>query len=197
MQQHNLLLVEKASEVAAMAHAGQVRKSSGEPYITHPEAVAAILRNYGTNEETIAAAMLHDVLEDCSDVYSQQDMERDFSHHIVELVLWVSEDKAGTDGRPIPWSARKESYIANLEHAPDEALLVSMADKIHNLESVLGGYVQIGDKVWSNFKSTPQQQLWYYGTLTKLFSSRFGAENQLVRRLAASCDRLMMILPTE
>ena len=190
-------VVDRALAVASLAHDGQFRKTSGEPYIIHPEAVAIILKEYGASEDVIAAGLLHDVLEDAPDVYSRGDMLRDFDGHIVELVDYVTETKLSDSGEPIPWIDRKEAYIKGLKAAPDEALLVSIADKIHNLDSVLQGYSDNGNAVWKDFKSSPLQQLWYYNSLSDLFSNRLGTADPLVKRLSQQCAHLERVLPPE
>ena len=77
------LEVSRAFEVARDAHEGQLRKS-GEPYITHPVAVAEILANLGLNPATIIAALLHDTVEDTS--YSLTQLRNDFGDEIANLV---------------------------------------------------------------------------------------------------------------
>lgn len=194
MQESNHFPIEKARSVATFAHEGQRRKTSGEPYITHPEAVAKILKEYGAGEDVIAAGLLHDVLEDAPDVYPRQKMLDDFNQHIVDLVDNVTEKKLSDTGEPIPWIDRKKAYIDGLMDATDEGLLVSIADKIHNLDSVLKDYSIHGNDVWKSFKSSPLQQFWYYGTLNKLFTERLGAKNPLVKRLKHQCNQLEEIL---
>ena len=81
-------VVERAFEVADRAHKGQLRKS-GDPYITHPVAVAEILLDFGLDANSIAAALLHDTVEDTS--YSQELLRKDFGPEVASLVDGVTK----------------------------------------------------------------------------------------------------------
>ena len=121
----------KAVNFAALAHKDQKRKDIEQtPYINHPLKVADILIDNGVeDEDTIVAAILHDVIEDTDFCYD--DIVCDFSKEIADLVLEVSDDKS------LPKDERKRLQI---EHAPflsDKAKLIKIADKIANLEDIL------------------------------------------------------------
>lgn len=131
--------IQKAINVAAQLHLGQVRKSEDRlPYIVHPFAVAWILSDYTKDEEVIMAALLHDVLEDVEGYYFA-DLVRDFGEKVAAIVKGVSEEKDPIDhvGSASTWLVRKNGYLLNLETAPIESLLVSAADKINNLHTMI------------------------------------------------------------
>lgn len=91
--------VNLALKVASRAHRDQMRKGTDIPYISHPVAVAMIVSGYTTDEDTIVASILHDILEDVEPtVYSETDMRNDFGDEVVKIVKDVSEDK--TAGEP-------------------------------------------------------------------------------------------------
>lgn len=189
---------EKAQTVASLALDGQFRKISGEAAVNHSRAVSSILLEGGIEDESIlSAAMLHDVLEDAPEAYSREAMRQDFGDRIVDLVSWVTENKVDGSGEQIPWLERKQSYVENMRHAPISAVLISAADKIHNLSTVLEDYDVYGDAIWNNFKAGPSQQSWYYSTLLDIFINRLGEENFLTKRLAELNDRLNQILPPD
>jgi len=71
-----------------------------------------------------------------------------------------------------PWRERKEQYIQHLKTASDDALLVSIADKLHNARAILADYRQLGDDLWPRFNASKKDQLWYYGALVKVFKER-------------------------
>lgn len=127
--------IEKAIRKAATLHHGQTRKAAENlPYITHLFSVAAILSKYTDDEDTIASGLLHDTLEDTD--YSEKELRHDFGDKITEIVKSVTE-ATKADKPSISWQERKRTYLKQLETASDEALLVSCADKIHNLQSII------------------------------------------------------------
>ena len=105
--------VRRAYEVGALAHEGQTRKS-GEPYITHPVAVAGILAELGMDAETIIAAILHDTLEDTK--LTSEQITAEFGATVTELVDGVTKlDK-------VRFRSRQEAAAAAVQHAHMGAL---------------------------------------------------------------------------
>ena len=146
-------IVEKAKEVAARAHEGQVRKTDGTPYIHHPLAVAALLKEHGFDDVTIAAGLVHDVLED-TDV-TEGELLKVLGEKVVAIVSAVSEDKA------LPWKERKRQYVAQIVSASESVKAVSVADKIHNAESVVAFHATVGPKAWTYFNKGKEDKLWF------------------------------------
>ena len=125
--------VRRAYLIAAEAHAGQTRKS-GEPYITHPVAVAAILSELGLDPEALCAAILHDALEDTS--LSRATIEREFGGDVAELVDGVTKlDKLQFGSRQ---EATAESFRKMmLAMARDlRVILIKLADRLHNMRTL-------------------------------------------------------------
>ncbi len=125
--------VRKAYEIGALAHAGQTRKS-GEPYITHPVAVASILAELGMDAETIIAAILHDTLED-TELTSQQ-ITAEFGSTVIELVDGVTKlDQVRFRSRQ---EAAAESFRKMLlAMARDlRVILIKLADRLHNMRTL-------------------------------------------------------------
>ena len=75
------------------------------------------------------------------------------------------------DPKP-PWHQRKERYVAHLEEASPSALRVSLADKLHNVRSILRDHREIGEKVWERFNADRDEILWYYRSLAEVFARR-------------------------
>ena len=184
----------KAYDIAKQLHAGQFRKITREPYITHPVAVAEMVRDNGGNQSTIAAAYLHDVLEDVPNSYSKDNMLNDFGHEVTDLVDYVTETKLDNNGLELPWKQRKVAYISRIKKAPKQAQLISLADKVNNIRSMLDGYQTLGSAVWTNFKAPAVEQFWYYSTLNQIFIKSFGASFPLVKQLTQDCRQLAQIL---
>lgn len=159
-------LINKAIVVATKAHAGQTRKGSDVPYITHPYAVAVLAQHYTDDKEVIAACLLHDVLEDVNPaVYNEKQMLADFGKKITNLVKTVSEPKVAGEPEK-PWKDRKDAYFGRLQEASkngdSRAIIVSCADKICNLNDILNDYAKVGDEIWQRFKTGRFEQLWFY-----------------------------------
>lgn len=153
-----------AIERAAYAHRSQKRKGSDVPYIIHPFGVMLIANKATNDEDTLIACMLHDIIEDVPEEYSREQMLADFGEKVVAIVEGVTKDSS------LPtWQARADGYLRNLEHnAPPESVIVCVADKIHNLTSVLRDYEAVGDEVWNKFKSDKENNLWWYRTVLEL-----------------------------
>lgn len=174
--------IQRAINKATVLHAKQVRKGDGLPYIIHPYGVALILSNFTEDTDTIIAGLLHDVLEDVPD-YSADDMTVDFGGKITGIVKEVSEEKDPNESKEkrLPWKVRKEKYLKHLEEATTEAMMVSCADKIHNLLSMMSAHEEQGDALWSKFNSPQEDKLWFYGEVLNIVKRRL--KNDIVQEL--------------
>jgi len=153
-----LNMIDRALEVAAVAHSRQVRKGMNVPYIAHPAAVGIMLAQAGCSEEVIAAGILHDTVEDT--YVTLDDIERDFGPEVAAIVAGCSEpDKS------LPWEERKRHTLEYLRHAPWDIRVVSCADKLHNARATLSEYERYGEDVWTRFKRGRAEQEWYYRSL--------------------------------
>lgn len=149
-------LTEKAIRTAAYQHRHQFRTGDGAtPYVTHLFAVALIVAGYTEDEEVIAAALLHDTLEDTR--YTAEQLTADFGSRVCQLVVGVTEDKTIRN-----WAARKQAYLQNLRAAPMESQLIATADKIHNVQSLQNDYAKIGARLWRKFTIHNHDPLWFY-----------------------------------
>lgn len=120
-------LIERAYQVAERAHEGQTRKS-GEPYITHPLAVAQILADLGIGAKTIAAALLHDTVEDTD--YSLDELRRDFGDEIAMLVDGVTKLDKVKYGDSAQAETVRKMIVAMSKDI--RVLIVKLADRLHN-----------------------------------------------------------------
>ena len=153
-------LLERALRTAAEAHRGQTRKASGLPYITHPVAVAMILLQHGfDDEQTLAAALLHDVVEDTP--LTADDLAARFPPPVVEFVAYLTERKEDQRGRKRPWEDRKRDHLAHIKTAPLAARAITLADKLHNLSSMAFD-VEAGEDLSDRFNASLDRLFWYY-----------------------------------
>lgn len=111
---------------------GQVRKYTGEPYWKHPEAVAALVKTVGHTPEMVAAAYMHDVIEDTPCTEAQ--MRAEFGDPVTDLVMWLTDVSKPTDGNR---EARKLLDRAHTAAAPRQAKTVKLADLIDNSHSII------------------------------------------------------------
>lgn len=164
----------KAIEFATQAHRGQFRKGTEIPYILHPLGVAEILMEYECAEESVVAGILHDTVEDTP--VTLKDIQENFGAQVAKLVEALSEpDKSDS------WENRKQHTIDYLKVAPIDVLLVSCADKLHNIRAIRRDYEKYGEALWSRFNRPKTKQQWYYQALAEVFISR--AENDTSKSL--------------
>lgn len=157
---------EKAFLFAAKKHSQQTRKASTIPYIAHLIGVAALVIEAGGDEDLAIAALLHDVVEDCGGAPMLKEVQRRFGKRVAKVVDGCTD--ADTYPKP-PWRERKEKYIARLRNEDAGTRLVSAADKLNNIRSIISDYRAIGESVWSRFNGGREGTLWYYRTLRDEF----------------------------
>jgi len=156
----------RAFEFAAQKHQKQLRKASTIPYIAHLMGVASLVLEAGGDEDLAIAALLHDVVEDCGGAPMLKEVGRRFGKRVTHVVAGCTD--AETHPKP-PWQERKEKYIEHLKHADADTRLVSAADKLNNLRSIVSDYRAIGESVWSRFNGGRDGTLWYYRSLRDVF----------------------------
>ena len=154
-----------ALSYASRLHAGQPRKGSDIPYIAHLLAVTAIVLDYGGTEDEAIAALLHDAIEDQGGAATRDEVRRHFGEQVVAIVDGCTD--AETIPKP-PWRERKEAYVAHIGDASRSVRLVSAADKLHNVRSILADYRQVRDEVWKRFTGERDGTLWYYRAVREL-----------------------------
>ena len=134
------------------------------------------------DEDVLIAALFHDILEDVPGEYSPERMAEEFGDRVVKLVRGVTKDSTLTS-----WQDRSDAYLAHLRQAEDGSVLISAADKLHNLLSVHADLDAIGDALWSRFNSGKERQLWWYRSVADLVQERLPGNalgEELERRVA-------------
>lgn len=176
---------QRAFSFAARKHAGQTRKASTIPYIAHLMGVASLVLEFGGDEDLAIAALLHDVVEDCGGAPMLKEIRRRFGSRVAKIVDGCTD--SDTDPKP-PWRERKESYIRHLKNADAETRLVSGADKLNNVRSILSDYREVGESIWLRFNGRRDGTLWYYRALLEEFLRR--KPNRLIRELELAVGEL-------
>jgi len=183
--------LEQALRFAAVGHQGQVRRSSGVPYVEHVVAVAWILDRAGFDEDVVIAGLLHDLVEDTSQTLP--DVEQRFGRVVAELVAHCSEVKTDEQGRKRAWIDRKSDHLASLREAPAGARAIVLADKLHNLISI-DIDLREGRLVWNEFHAGRDQVLWYYHAIIATCAGD-SADSRL-HQVAARCRGVLAEIET-
>ena len=162
--------IEQAIRAAAVLHDGQTRKGAEPyPYITHLISVAFMLSDYGADEDTIVAGLLHDTLEDTS--YTPEELEADFGADVREIVEGVT-DALNAEREQYTWKERQERYLKTLSLAPRPSLMISAADKIHNMRSIVEEYSEQPHLFMKHFGRSIDDLTNKYDALRLLFHER-------------------------
>ena len=165
--------VEKAVVFATKAHAGAVRKGTDSPYILHPMEAMAIVTKFTDDEDVLAAAVLHDTVEDTNVTIER--LEKEFGPRVAKLVASVSEDKKKSLPAETTWKERKQETIDSLKKADRDTRLLCLGDKLSNLRDMCNDYAFIGDELWDRFNQKDKHlHEWYYKEIYKLLKEEFG-----------------------
>lgn len=179
---------QRAFAFAAEKHSGQARKASTIPYIAHLMGVASLVLEAEGDEDLVIAALLHDVVEDCGGIPMLKEVRRRFGNQVAKIVDGCTD--AYVIPKP-PWRERKENYISRLKKEPADPCLVSAADKLNNIRSIISDYRAIGESVWSRFSGGREGTLWYYRTLRDVFLER--KPNRITRDYALAVNELELL----
>ena len=161
-------LVSEAIAFAVKAHDGMRRKKSDAPYILHPMEAAIIVGTMTDDQNLIAAAVLHDVVEDAG--ITIEEMEEKFGQRVRQLVESETENKRADLPPSQTWRIRKEESLAVLKHTDDIAvLMVWLGDKLANMRAIYRDFKDEGVAMWQRFNQKDvNEQAWYYRTIAKL-----------------------------
>ncbi|HZZ73284.1 MAG TPA: HD domain-containing protein [Pirellulales bacterium] len=174
---------------AAELHADQRRKGSATPYIAHLLAVAALVLEYGGNEDEAIAALLHDAVEDQGGAATGEAIRGRFGEDVYQMVAGCSDTEIVP--KP-PWRERKEQHLAHLASASESVRHVVAADKLHNVRALIADYRQAGETLWARFNGGRAGTLWFYRAMADVL--RRAGSNPLVaelERAVAELERLV------
>ena len=161
-------LVSEAIAFAVKAHDGMRRKKSEAPYILHPMEAAVIVGTMTDDQNLIAAAALHDVVEDAG--ITIEEVEERFGKRVRELVESETEDKRADLPPADTWRIRKEESLEILKNTEDiSVLIVWLGDKLANMRSIYRDFKVEGVGMWERFnQKNVNEQAWYYRSIVKL-----------------------------
>ncbi|MCD0280819.1 HD domain-containing protein [Xanthomonas melonis] len=189
----------QAVDYARIAHAGQLRKGTQIPYLSHLLGVSTLVLECGGDEEQAIAGLLHDVVEDCGGGH-EASIRAQFGDSVADIVMActdaTAEDKAEVDdserARKRDWRERKLAYLEHLRRTPERALLVSACDKLYNARTIVQDLENpaVGQDIFAVFTAGRDGTLWYYAALEEIFRTRNAATARLFSAVVARMQAL-------
>ncbi len=177
--------VDKAIRFALEAHSGTERRGKGFPYIIHPLEAMSIVASITNDPQLLAAAVLHDTVEDTGVTVEQ--LRQEFGDRVAELVEAESDKFAEGVSEEASWHQRKQAAIDHLRVAPRDAKIVALGDKLSNMRAIWRDYQQQGDALWSLFHAKLRSDHeWHYRGLADSLSEL--ADTFAYREFAALID---------
>ena len=179
-------ILNKAIEFATKVHSEQFRKGTEIPYILHPLEAASIVGTMTTDNEVIAGAVLHDVVEDTDTTVEQ--VRELFGERVAELVAAESENKREDTPAQSTWKIRKQETLDHLKTAPIDVKMITLGDKLSNMRAINRDYNKIGDELWQRFNQKDKKEhYWYYQGIADCLSELkeyqvYGEYCELIRK---------------
>ena len=154
-------LLDRAIVFAVRAHAGTERRGKGFPYIVHPLEAMEIVATMTPDQELLAAAALHDTVEDTDVTIAQ--IQTEFGDRVAELVAMESDEPHQSRDSIENWRARKQTAIDRLARASRDAKIVALGDKLSNMRAIARDYAEQGDNLWNLFHAKDRKDHeWHY-----------------------------------
>lgn len=165
----NTDLLDRAIVFAVRAHAGTERRGKGFPYIVHPMEAVEIVATMTHDQELLAAAVLHDTVEDTDTTIEQ--IRAEFGDNVAELVASETDEPHQRPDSVENWRARKQAAIDRLTRASRDAQIVALGDKLSNMRAIARDYALQGDNLWNLFHSKDRKDHeWHYRGLANALS---------------------------
>lgn len=157
----NTELLDRAIVFAVKAHANTERRGKGYPYIIHPLEAVEIVATMTPDQELLAAAALHDTVEDTEVTVEQ--LRAEFGERVASLVADESDVMPEGMTEEDSWHQRKQAAIDRLSKASHDAKMVALGDKLSNMRAIARDYDEIGDALWNRFHTNdPKEHEWHY-----------------------------------
>ena len=165
--------LDKALRFAITAHSGVERRGKNFPYIVHPLEAVAIVASITPDQEMLAAAALHDVVEDTD--YTEEDIRKEFGDRVAKLVASESDLVVEGKNESESWVERKQFAIDRLAKLDRDGKIVSLGDKLSNARAMLQDYEKLGEELWNKFHvNDPKLHKWHYEGLRDSLSELKG-----------------------
>lgn len=166
-----MTLVSDAMIFAARAHDGMLRKGTTLPYIVHPAEVAAIAATLTDDQEILAAALLHDVMEDCG--VSEGELAERFGARVAQMVKSETQERCGDPCET--WYARKQGALERIGMGGREIKIIALSDKLSNMRAIHRDYDRDGERLFFRFHQHDKAlHAWYYRSCAALLKGEMG-----------------------
>lgn len=187
-----MTLFSDAIAFAAKVHEGEVRKGTDIPYIVHPMEAAAIAATLTCEEAVLAAAVLHDVIEDGG--VTEQELEARFGSCVTQIVLAETQLMRGDPKES--WNERKQESLRQIGEGDRMQRIVALGDKLSNMRAICRDYEQLGEALFFRFhQHDKRRHAWYYRSCAALLREELGNTaawrelNSLIEYVFADCPR--------
>lgn len=165
-------LITEAVIFAAEAHDGMKRKGKDIPYILHPLEVLTIVAGLTDDMEVMAAAVLHDTIEDTG--VRREDIADRFGERVAALVASESENKREDRPAEETWQVRKQETIDHIASAERDVKLICLGDKLANIRELARDHDRLGDALWERFNQKDKKMHgWYYDSICSILEKEF------------------------
>ncbi|MBQ8071090.1 MAG: bifunctional (p)ppGpp synthetase/guanosine-3',5'-bis(diphosphate) 3'-pyrophosphohydrolase [Bacteroidales bacterium] len=162
----NTELLDRAILFAVKAHTGTERRGKGIPYIVHPMEAMEIVSTLTKDQELMAAAALHDTVEDTS--VTVEDIRREFGDRVADLVYGESDVFIEGETKEESWRRRKLAAIERLAASSLDVKMVALGDKLSNMRAIARDFAVVGDELWNIFHTKNRfDHEWHYRGLAK------------------------------
>lgn len=162
-------LLDRAIAFACEAHRNVERRGKGFPYITHPLEAMSIVSTITSDQELLAAACLHDVIEDTE--YTYEDIKERFGERVADLVNAETDQVFPNMSSSESWHLRKEAAIKHLAEASRDVQIVAIGDKLSNMRAIYRDYKVDGESFFNRFHvKDPKEHAWHYRSLAESFN---------------------------
>ncbi len=176
----------------------ETRKGSKIPAMAHLLGVTSLVIGEAghapveVTEDMAIAALLHDAVEDHGGLRRLDDIEHSFGADVARMVEGLSDTLVEDADDNEPWEERKARYIKRLGTESLDAQLISAADKLYNVRTMIADYREAGERIWERFKRGREQQMWYYRELLRVFRTR--PPNRIVDELERAVEELARLI---
>jgi len=159
-------ILNEAIILAVNRHSGMTRKGTDIPYIVHPLEAVSIAAGITEDREVLAAAVLHDVIEDTQT--STEEIKELFGERVAFLVAAESEDKMSEFPASETWKIRKTATVEPLKTASFDEKVIVLSDKLSNIRAIYRDSLNLGDRIWDRFNQKDKKMHeWYYRAIAK------------------------------
>ena len=166
-----MTLVSEAMIFAARAHDGALRKGTTIPYIVHPAEVAAIAATLTDDPEILAAALLHDVMEDCG--VTETELAAQFGARVAQLVRSETQERNGDPAET--WLSRKRGAVERIGRSGRAIKIIALSDKLSNMRAIHRDYDRDGERLFFRFHQHDKAlHAWYYRSCAALLKGELG-----------------------